>query len=605
MSRLLRKGAVIGKAAMVFVIAGLLLYGAATLLKADLHGEKPTSQVAACDYLASAEAAISAGDVQLAYDTTARMMTQLSPSPESGQVAQQIAAKLVNAHRTELARDMYLYAAKYATGNVLKKSLCGLAETDAVKGDGKAAYEAVVRLGNEFAGDDNAVKTINRVGDRYLRSGFNIRSFDVYRVAAEKWAGTEQGMNALGAMGMAGLMAGDRSGAVKIAERLQDEYPANEQANRLAIRIAHKLAERAQCTEALQIYDSLNAKSPSDHTKRDIAVGQAVMAILEGKREEADVAINSLKTSASPNAWVCFEIANAYYDAERFQESAATFQKMVDLSENASVAWGYKGKIAECWVRSGNDALALEASERLITDCPEKGAGKAIFDIAVVCVKTGRFDLAQEILVRSAKLCTAEAERMWIDAAQAGLAISRDPTADVTAIVTSFAAGRDPSPLPDLSGPCFEIAYMCHRSGIREWMVSEIPASRATFLRAQQAFQFVIDNMGESEYAPEAWYWSARGFMRAGEYVKGAEYARKFVDMWPNNKNSWAGHRVMLDCYDKLLRDCGGTNRALILKVVQVSQEIKAKYPDRPQLSRIAEARISRYGAVPGEGGAL
>jgi len=368
----------------------------------------------------------------------------------------------------------------------------------------------------------------------------------------------------------------------------------------MALEIGHKLAQFRQFEAAEAIYRAIEKDNPDRKDVAGIAAGRIVVAINQNRFEEAAAQVAALGKSASPDAWACKEIGNAYFDRQRFDEAGAVFRRMVELETKVEVARQWQGKVVRSAILGGDEAAAIKETRKLLQDYPGvSGEGKALFDAVITTVRGNRPSLGSRLIEECAGMLSEPEDLMWMEAGSLGLSIASDASIDSKTIAEEFLAkwgsGRE-----ETIGAVFEIGRLCSAMVVSEKR-GRSDTWPSTIMRAQGVFQAILDQTPGSKYAPESCWRSATYFDMLNNTETALEYAQRLVAAWPGSEYAPGAYQMLLREYRSKARRTPDAEN--VQRVMAISQTVLEKFPDNRQLAQMATATLDRWTNAMEKGG--
>lgn len=604
MSRVFRKGAVIGKAAVAMIVAGLLLYGAASLLKAE-SSETQTSVYTpgiAEAYRAYAESQLSAGNVDEAYDATVEMMEYVWPGDDTAFAAERIGKGMVNVACWPYARDLYAYSSWYGHGQTLKSALCGVARAQSEHGGNlQVAVEAARAVAPECRTDEKVTKSLMQSGDKLGRNRRERLAGDLYAAVAEQAPAGIEGLKAVRAMGTSRARLGDAAAAGTAARKLmRTEYRTVGGWAAAVDDIAGQMADKGMADEALALYGEMASADSSAETARTAACGSAAALIMNRRGTEAGGFLGRL---AGPdgeitNPTVCGKLGAAHVAATEYAAAIPYFQKVAAANSQNRIGWGADGKVVECAIRVGADETATAAMDRMAGGYGRSDdRGRTFFDYARRYMIGGRQERASFIAARYAsRLGTRDAA--WLDAAQAAMACinGSEPEPLISQIVNRAGNAAAPEML-------HEVGRAILYRGI------EIEGDQAQAMRlfaaADKFFGYVTSNYPGFGSIASTWHKRADCAFYGGDFGAAIEYARAALNADPSYE--YAGHCyiIIIQSYHAIGRGEPTMKEFARTELLKACQEARAARPDEKMVVNFAKTFEEGYAAMAAMGGGI
>jgi tetratricopeptide (TPR) repeat protein len=608
MSRLLRKGAIIGKVALATIVAGLLLYGAATLLKAELGDRSVTPSRTADDYLAAASAGLSSGRPLAAYDAATKMIAELPPSPQTGEAAERIASGIAVTTEWRKANELYAYAAQWATGTPLKRSLCGLAKTEARTGDATQCMTAVNRLSAEYAGDASVARAINDVAYTLGRSELKAQACQAYALVADKWTGSQEVAKAIKEQGMLRIAMDDGPAAAKCALRLLSQSVDDQKTRGYACLIADEMCKEWMWDDAKVVYEQMLAGKASNSEEVRATRGLAVVAIGQKKWDEATRQIDSIKRDDGtlPVDNVCGEIARAYKDMGRYAEAMPYYQAMVDKAGISEVGFLMRGKMVKCILLQGKTDEATAKLNVILAEFPANMAiGKRIVIEAVDdCFHAGRIAEAGVF----AKTCQGKGrdatDEMWIRAATLKCRIAAGESLDGPAVTEAMLLDFQKAG-PELADALVEVAWAFNTMGVEKQAANDASASAQAYAAAIIVSERIMQAFPQTSAAMDAAFIAAQSAEDTRDYGKALEFYTKAASAWPPHPENRYIQMHTIDCWQALADKSTVTRAEAKEGIRKACLSLKSGYAYDGNVTRCIDSMAQTWGIALEEGGKL
>jgi tetratricopeptide (TPR) repeat protein len=611
MSRLLRKGAIIGKATLATIVAGLLLYAAASLLRAEMAGETNTSTIVApskagaqqaAAYRTFAEAEITAGNVESAYDAANEMMAMVSPGAETAVAAERIAKGMVSKGEWQKARELYGYSAKYAQGDTLKAALCGVARSEAEKGgDAQAAVVAAKAVAVYCQTDEKVTKILMQAGEKLIKNRKKHQACEVYQAVADNAPVGWEGMKAVRALGVNTAKLQDAASATAAAERLmRDDYRSVTGWEKAVDQIASQLSEQQMPDKAIAIYREMGAGGSEDTTARTALCGMAATLILNGRGDEASGYLAQLASPGGEitDAAICGKLGEAYIGAMQYGKAISCFQKVVAADKVTDVGWGATGKIVECAIRIGDDELAMASMDKMAGEYVKRAdKGRTFFDYARRFMIGGRPEQASGVVTRYSGSLGRE-DAAWMEAAEVAMAAMKgsEPNVLISQIVTRVGDKQAPAML-------YEVGRALLYRGI-EIEVRDADAKRL-FAASDEFLKYVTANYPDFNFLASTWHKRANCASYIGDYGGALECAGKAIEADPSYE--YAGHCYIIivesnHAIGRSAPSMKGVARTEVLKACQAAREA---CPDEKMVVDFVTACERVYASTEMAGGGI
>ncbi len=588
MSRLLRKGAVIDKAALVVVVVGLLLYGAAALVKGQLGSEEQVSLVS--------NAAETEADALASREITA----DLPRTAETAEGALETARSMAEKGDWHAAREFYGFASQYGQGETLKAAMCGVARAEAERGgDSMKTVEMAKALLDANKGDEKLAKELLQAGDRLVKNNKRSDACQVYEAIANSLPAGKTGLKALTSLGVAAGRSTNTQKAVEAADRLMsDEYSKVDGMAYSVDLIASALAKRPVAAEAISVYEKL-AASATDEKARVIALsGLAAVLIEHDQSDAANPIIASLADASGEitDPVVCGKIGAAYIGAWQFDAAIPYLKRVQAANEGSAVGWGATGKVVECGIRIEADSAVDEALVKMASGYETRAdKGKTFFDYARQYMILGRPDRSEAVL----RLCApylSDKDDKWLSAAS---------------IAAKVIAGADPKPLlEELVGACddkdapgvlFEVGRAVMFRGMHIRGQSE-DASR--LMAAGDVFlKYVTDNYPKFNMLASVWYTRGECAHNLNDEAAALEYAMTAVKTDPAYKYVASCYELAVTACNDLVHTSPDGAKVATARILELCKEARAACPDDPGISNMVDTCERVYGKSVREGG--
>jgi len=602
MSRLLRRGAVIGKVALVIVAAGVLLYAAAKVVNAEWTGTTEASLEKTPDtYLAEAQGALAAADIAGASDTVRTMITTLSADAETARVAERIAKEMAARGEWPCAREFYGYASQYAEGDTLKLALCGVARSEAEKGgDAAKAVEAAKRAMSQFPNDEKAGKGLMQAGDRLVKHRHKQEACLVYEAVADGMPAGPEGLKALRLLGVTSTKRGDFALAADAAERLMAaDYRSVAGWARAVDAIAAEMIEQGNAEGSLAIYAALRDAASDEQTRMIADGGRAAALVASNRHIEAEAAIDALKDTNGQvsDPAVCDRLGGAYIGVAQYAQAIPYFQRVAAADNNTGVGWGANGKVIECAIRIGSDALVDETLDKMLTGYGDRNdKGSTFFDYTRRYVIRGRLDRARSVVARASGALQGDDSR-WEVAAQAAIAIAEGAAPDEW--IPALAPQTDGKTAGDA---LYEVGRALLYRGIQ--IESKDADARRLFAAADKVLGYVTTNCPSFSSTASAWHKRADCAQHLQDYGAAIAYAMTAVEKDPYYEYTGHCYIVAIESWHRIGRTEPSMRQEAIAEVLRLCRMARDACPDEKMVMDFVRVCEEGYTRMLAEGGA-
>lgn len=426
-----------------------------------------------------------------------------------------------------------------------------------------------------------------REGETLAKNGQYEQAEAIYKQVLTDHAGTDQAFQAQDKLACLYVAWGREPEAQAALEQLLANFSEHEGIAAAVTHVADAYRESEKYENACEIYEYVIANSPQDEhalwSQMDLVVANAYA----GNDSAADTALGKLLTQYSghellPKALLL--TADHHRRLEKHNKACEIYQYALDNSPDAEVAlWAQMG-LAISNIRLGDDDLAQQAIEKLVTESSQESQlGRAIHWITQEYRRLRKYEHAQQVCRYAKDVLNSQSQSNPVLGTQVAVLVSSielgdepDIQAAIDKLIADFKDHPDlPAALWSVAEPYYDQAFACEGEGFDA-------EARDYFTEVTNIAERILQEFPTCSFAAEAHHISATCYQRFGEHTMAIEHYEKIVDNWPDYEYAWSAQFLIGRNYKQLSQIGAVSESEAYAQIKAACEQVLQKYPNCP-----------------------
>jgi TolA-binding protein len=486
------------------------------------------------------------------------------------------------------ARQIYADISRQYPGTIYdleaRVSLAGLSISEGDTAEPNAVLEDLYA---DFSEHPELCTSIYSRANQYIRQrGDKATGLELHRYNADHFPESRHAMMSQGIITKYYLTKHDFTNGDSAMETFLSRFASQETLPGEVYKIAKYYYARAgRQDKAIELYQYIAKTWPKDEHALLSLQDEAISRINRNQVVAAQKIIENLLTNFAEQeklAPALNVIAKAYHQKKNDEKALEYYQYVIDHWPDTAHALSSRGGLVKMLMSQGKVSEAKTDLHELWTDCDnEPGLAKTLLGISPWLRHYEDYDLATEVntyILNKLSPSDNETIRAEIELAKIkeSLGLGGYVLEKIRFLVEEYGGN------PHLSRLLFIAGEEYYEKGIGGKNEGKLGEAKKNYAKALNIWQMIIDQLPDSDYAPNAHHFTAECHRHMGDYQKALEFCRTVTQKWPDYGHISDVHFMTAQIYKRMKTTGAMSATQADPKILAAYEQILTENPQCP-----------------------